>query len=306
MIVKILKKYLSLFYGFLIADKINGLYIHMKAKDNRVNIFEYRPDIQNYSRYNDSRYNLGDFLGFVIASWMLEKRGLSLETWVKRRKHLKCVGSNLYGGFQNATVWGSGIVGKLPGLYWRLFVFLSTYPLTRLDIRAVRGPLTRDVLLKWGQKCPDVYGDPAILMPFIYQPTVKVIHDICVIPQFVTETIFREEHSGLFVVSMNTNDYKSVIDAIVSSKKVITSSLHGIILAESYGVPVVFFRGLKKRADFKYLDYYYSTGRKDVKIAGSFEEALKMEPMPLPDLKDLQEGLIKSFPYDLWEDNNNE
>ena len=111
--------------------------------------------------------------------------------------------------------------------------------------------------MKYGHKCPEVYGDPAILMPLIYQPKVEIKHDLLVIPQYVTEVDFRKNHPELFVVSMNTNDYKSVIDAIASSKKVITSSLHGIILAEAYGVPAVFFRGLGKQIDFKYLDYYY-------------------------------------------------
>ena len=157
--------------------------------------------------------------------------------------------------------------------------------------------------MKYGHKCPEVYGDPAILMPFIYTPKCKVLHDLLVIPQFYTEAEFREKYPNLYMVSMNTNDYKSVIDAIVSSKKVIASSLHGIILAETYGVPAVFFRGLGKRNDFKYLDYYYSTKRYDIKIADSFEEALTMEPLPLPDLKSLQEGLIKTFPYDLWNNN---
>lgn len=100
---------------------------------------------------------------------------------------------------------------------------------------------------------------------------------------------------------MNTNDYKSVIDEIVSSEIVYTSSLHGIILAESYGVPSVFFRSLSRKCDFKYLDYYYSTGRTNIKIAESFEEALTMEPLPLPDLSGLRKGLLESFPYDLWE-----
>ncbi len=100
---------------------------------------------------------------------------------------------------------------------------------------------------------------------------------------------------------MNTNDYKSVIDEIAASEIVYTSSLHGIILAESYGVPAIFFRGLGKSKDFKYLDYYYSTGRKDVKIAESFEEALTMKPLPLPDLSKMQQDLLESFPYDLWE-----
>jgi pyruvyltransferase len=223
---------------------------------------------------------------------------------VKRRKHLGSIGSYVFTSFQHLTIWGGGLLFNPKNgskLIYRLFKFLFRYPFSKYDFRAVRGPLTRDVVIKYGHRCPDVYGDPAILMPFIYQPTVKVNHDICVIPQFETEKDFRQKYPDYYVVSMNTNDYKSVIDAIVSSKKVITSSLHGIILAESYGVPAVFFRGLGKRIDFKYLDYYYSTGRKDVKIAESFEEALEMEPMPLPDLSELQEGLLKSFPYDLWD-----
>lgn len=46
--------------------------------------------------------------------------------------------------------------------------------------------------------------------------------------------------------------------------EVYSSSLHGIILAEAYGVPAVMFRSYDKSVDFKYLDYYASTGRYDV------------------------------------------
>lgn len=100
---------------------------------------------------------------------------------------------------------------------------------------------------------------------------------------------------------MNTNDYKMVVDAIVSCDKVITSSLHAIILADAYGIPSALYRGLNKRVDFKYLDYYYSTGRYDIHIADTFEEAYQMEPLPLPDLTSLQKGIMDAFPYDLWE-----
>ncbi len=99
---------------------------------------------------------------------------------------------------------------------------------------------------------------------------------------------------------MNTNDYQSVIDQIVQSKLIISSSLHGIILSDSYGVPSVFYRGVDPRVDFKYMDYYASTGRKMDIIATSIEEALKQEPLPLPLLKPLQDMLMDSFPYDLW------
>lgn len=301
-IIKSIYIHLLYIYTYIIADKIVAHYPNIKAKDHRVNLFDYHPELEKLNRYNNSRWNLGDYLGFVVTSYMLEKKGLSLDTWVKKRKHFSCIGSNVFSSFQHSTIWGAGIL-MLPTLRpYRLISFLYRYPFSKFDFRAVRGPLTREVVIKYGHQCPEVYGDPAILMPFIYQPKVEIKHDLLVIPQYVTEEDFRQNHPELFVVSMNTNDYKSVIDAIASSKKVITSSLHGIILAESYGVPAVFFRGLGKQIDFKYLDYYYSTNRHNIRIADTFEEALKMEPLQLPNLKPLQEELIKTFPYDLWED----
>jgi pyruvyltransferase len=100
---------------------------------------------------------------------------------------------------------------------------------------------------------------------------------------------------------MNTCDYKHVIDEIVASEIVITSSLHGIILAETYGIPAVFFRGLPKYKDFKYCDWYQSTGRFDIPLSDTYEEALEIAPPPIPDLTELVKGLLDSFPYDLWE-----
>ena len=172
-----------------------------------------------------------------------------------------------------------------------------------LDIRAVRGPLTRQVYLKLGHKCPEVYGDPGILMPLIYQPSnTKKTKDFMIIPQYTTENEIRKYYPDKLIISMNSNDYKSVIDKIVSCKVVYSSSLHGIILAESYGVPAVFFRGIHPIIDFKYKDYYASTGRYNVAMPNSLSEAFKTEPPELPNLKKLQQGLLDSFPYDLWEE----
>lgn len=283
-------------YCFFFADKINGKYTQVKAQDHRVNLFDFRPDFEGVDCYNHSRYNLGDYLGFVVADYMLKKRGLSLDTWVPQKRHMNSVGATIFSSYQTTTIWGSG-VHHAEGIFLKQ---LHYFPIRRLDIRSVRGPLSREVLLKMGHRCPEVYGDPAVLMPLIYQPHVEKIHEMLVISQIRTEVKFRAGHPDLNMVSMNTNDYKAVIDAIASSKKVISSSLHGIILAEAYGVPAVMFRSYDKSVDFKYLDYYASTGRYDVSIADTFEEACQIEPLPLPDIKPLQEAAMATFPYDLW------
>ena len=39
-----------------------------------------------------------------------------------------------------------------------------------------------------------------------------------------------------------TTDYRLFLNELVRGERVISSSLHGIILAESYGVPAVLYR----------------------------------------------------------------
>ena len=187
-------------------------HLDVPSLKNRVNVFEYHPDKVGYNR-SLGPYNLGDSLGLVIVDYLLSNRGLKRDAPVKGRKHLFTVGSNIFGGeyignYQNATIWGSGIL-KEPS---PRLSFLQRLSHRHLDIRAVRGPLTREVLLRFGHNCPEVYGDPAILMPMIYSPsdTTKK-NDFIVIPQFYNECIFRDEHPDLPMVSMNTNDYQSVI-----------------------------------------------------------------------------------------------
>ena len=147
--MKILKKLyynLCACYIYIMADRIIGPYHQVKAKKNKVNMFDYNPKLQRKGALpNNSRFNLGDYLGFVITSWMLEKKGLSLDTWIPGRRHLNTVGSTLLTMYQNSTVWGSGM---LCDNFPKINYFLCRYPLTRLDIRAVRGPLTREVLLR--------------------------------------------------------------------------------------------------------------------------------------------------------------
>ena len=108
---------------------------------------------------------MGDYLSPVIVNHMLQSYGLRQDVIVERTRHLYAVGSILAHGYQNATVWGSGLLNgntKKARLYLHM---------QKLDIRAVRGPLTREVLIRNGKKVPEVYGDPAIIMPDIYNPS---------------------------------------------------------------------------------------------------------------------------------------
>ena len=92
-----------------------------------------------------------------------------------------------------------------------------------------------------------------------------------------------------------TRDWKNFIDEIVSASFVISSSLHGIILAEAYGIPCVMLKDTESDDFFKYEDYYRSTGRKHFFIANSVEEALEHRDVEVPDLRAMQEVLLDKF-----------
>ena len=246
--------------------------------------------------YWDNTTNLGDCLSPVIVEWMLSKKNIKSTDFVGKTKHLYAVGSIIgMGELFDATVWGSGvhtreIIDKVN----------REKSIRKYDIRAVRGPRTAEVMRNAGYECPDIYGDPAILMPYIYPVNnIEKKYDVSIIHHF-TKIKDVAKSEAIHNINIMTKDYAGFIDEICRSKLVISSSLHGLILAESYGIPAVFLNEGLDGELLKFYDWYNSSGREDVRIAHSLEEALKLNPMDLPNLEKMRQGLIESFPYDLW------
>lgn len=263
----------------LIIFRMNNKYILFtgkKASKNMVNI-NYCHDFKN----------LGDNISPILVEYAANTYGIDINKPIKSTQHLYAVGSIITAGAQDCTIWGSGILNTK---------ILGRMKSRKLDVRAVRGPLTRLILLEHGYEVPEVYGDPAILMPLIYNPSVDKKYPVSVITHMneVDYSLNKEIHQ----INIKTDDYKTFVDEIKSSELIISSSLHGIIFAEMYGVKAIL---LKPKADlFKYYDYYYSTGRLCFPVATSIEEALHMEPCSIPHFDSMREKLLKAFPNDLY------
>lgn len=258
-----------------------------KLSKNRVHL-EY---------YKDAT-NLGDLLSPVIYDYMLQQGGLTQASPAAKKKptHLTALGSLLGGrGDFDMTVWGSGLMR-----------FSAVKQISRkkiyqtLDVRSVRGPVTAAALKDCGIACPSVYGDPAVLMPFIYTPPKTERKGTVLITHYLVPNEEYRKREDITFLDIQTADYKGFIDTVASAEKVISSSLHGIILAETYGTPAVFLKEGMDAVLLKFYDWYYSTGRYTVKIASDLEEAMATEPMPLPDLQEMQSAVMGAFPYDLW------
>jgi pyruvyltransferase len=235
--------------------------------------------------------NFGDELSPVLVAAILCKKypGRMWDTRSKTNKAL-AIGSILHFASDCDVIWGSGINGKIPG---------EEHRFQNLDVRAVRGPLTRNALLEKGINCPNIFGDPALLVPRYLKVGLNragARADFVIIPNYNDIPLF----SGVENVISPLDPLKKVVRQILGSRKVISSSLHGVVLAEAYGIPAVLLlpEGFSENI-FKYQDYYEGTGRKDVEIASTLDEAMNIKVPGISDARFL-DRLEAAFPGDFF------
>ncbi|MET0997443.1 MAG: polysaccharide pyruvyl transferase family protein [Marmoricola sp.] len=161
---------------------------------------------------------------------------------------------------KGSTVWGSGSFGSE-----RRSLFKSS-----AEYRAVRGPLTRSRLLDVGIDCPRVYGDPALLVPMYFWPDVEKTHEVGIVIRH-SEHLWRDvaPDGPVKVIDFGSEDIDTVTRDILACKRIISSSLHGLIIADAYGIPNAWLGAdggqvggsRPNGGEFKYLDYFASVNK---------------------------------------------
>lgn len=155
---------------------------------------------------------------------------------------------------QGVTVWGSGFVNS--GLSMKA---------PPRQVCAVRGPLTRSRLLETGIECPEVFGDPALLYPYIYRPPQTREFRLGVIPHFKeTEMPSARRFSaeeGVLVIDIRAG-ITEVADQINRCESIASASLHGLVAGHAYGIPSIWIRFSDRPGGdgFKFRDYLESVG----------------------------------------------
>ena len=115
--------------------------------------------------YKIKPYNWGDFVNVKLAELISTKTIIPYKYSYKKGT-IAMMGSILPWAIdKNTIIWGSGTLSSQDPLWNTIEKPLS--------VRAVRGPLTRQLLLSRGIDCPEVYGDPALLFPRFYSPNVE-------------------------------------------------------------------------------------------------------------------------------------
>ncbi|MBU3020863.1 polysaccharide pyruvyl transferase family protein [Aestuariibacter sp. A3R04] len=240
----------------------------------------------------DHRPNIGDYVAYDLVKRVLAMKGKLVSDKRDPNTKLVSVGSVLHFARNGDALWGTGYNQKMGD---------KVIQFEHLDVRAVRGPLTRQYLMNRGIEVPEVYGDPALLLPYFYNKRLMEKPDKhpFIIINHMNDNM--EQYTGFEQHLVSPMQYPgSFIEAIVNSKRVISSSLHGVIIAEAYGIPAVFYKSNSGEAMFKYEDYYQGTGRYEIPVATSLEEGIAMTLASPPDFTRITDKLYQAFPFDLW------
>lgn len=222
-------------------------------------------------------------IGSILDSYWRRRGGARYKVWRQRP-------------WRTLDVWGSGFMSSESTDHWP----------QKLRYHAVRGPLTAARIAD-GAKV--ALGDPAILLPRIWRAPAVKQHPVLVVPHFASHDAFVERYENLLpkhwkILDLR-DDPKSVCESIAASEFVVTSSLHGLIVADAYGVPSCRINPINeiKGDGFKYRDYEHQRGR-PLTAAIDFATVLEgnidlasSDYQPIVPTDDVVERLISSFPY---------
>lgn len=247
--------------------------------------------------------NWGDDINYWLLRELSDKPiipfSLSIVTRFFRKPYIAGIGSILtMFDMDNAIIWGTGVIsnsGKIVG-----------HP---KEVRAVRGPLTREKLIEQGIDCPEVYGDPALLLPLYYVPKVDRKYKlgvICCYDEFDHPFVKRAKVTDevLFIDIAHYNHWLDFPDQICQCECIVSSSLHGLIISQAYNIPNVWMRlsDVEYGDEIKYHDFFISVGKDRqymmVYENTSLDEIIKNTEDYLPSMIDLT-PLLNTCPFEI-------
>jgi pyruvyltransferase len=198
-------------------------------------------------------------------------------------------------------IWGSGLIH---------YVNVKKKPIRKLEIFALRGRLTKNILSKMtGLDLSRVpLGDPGLLCSRIFTNTnIEKEYEYGIIPHYVdvdSENLKKLQLPNSITLDI-TEEPKIFLEKMLKCKKIISSAMHGLIAADSFNIPNIRMIVDDKivGGDFKYNDYYSAFGfdnheKIDLRTHNGIITDLKFKYKITPEqIKSIQDRLIKSFPY---------
>ena len=210
--------------------------------------------------------NWGDDLNYYFISHLTKRPIVFLHRfWLAKKLNFRnylCIGTLLDAvnySRESTIVWGTGVSGQD-----RLFTIPK-------EIRSVRGKKSIEFLQQKNMPYPALVGDPALILPLFYQPKNKekkyklgIIPHIIDLEHPVIKQIQSENSNEVLIINLSKFDkWTDIIDQICSCESIASSSLHGLITSDTYGVPNCWIElsGKISGGHFKFYDYASSVNR---------------------------------------------
>lgn len=196
-------------------------------------------------------------------------------------------------------VWGAGMMRPIARGFAKNVAFTC-----------VRGPITASLL---GLDDAVAQGDPGLLAPEaldVYPPTVKKWR-IGIVPHIVhfDLPVMAQLHDALpnsTVINLLSDDVHTTLQQISECEVILSSSLHGLIVADALNIPNIWLepKKLNKFSRFKFFDYGLSVGR-EMRAPMPMQQALSMTGAPdiptgyFANIPAVQQTIRDSFPAEL-------
>ena len=212
-------------------------------------------------KYFQKFTNVGDVFSEKVAQRYLSAEIQSFENIKLDANNVILIGSILEWVDEYTTICGAGLIQSSS--------ILRAKP---KHINCVRGPLTAFFLDRQGIETKRVYGDPGLLISEIYKNTQSspVKGKIGVIPHYVDmNSAWIKYCRNLDIVVLDVlTPLEEFVDQLCQCEIILSSSLHGIVFAHSYGKPALWIEISEKVIGdgFKFYDYYLSLGVSPEKV----------------------------------------
>lgn len=240
--------------------------------------------------------NFGDGLSAIVVSVMsgFPARHADFDDNIERMVAIGTIGHEQKNGLVH--FWGTGVDATRNAVDQTNGFFAS--PDTQYQVHATRGPLSAKTLRDAGIDAPAIYGDPGWLMPRIWPlHEVEKTHDLGIIlhiSELSEETLYAEPADDIIrykipaklrsrIKIINTfseadpESVKNKVAEIVACRRIISTSLHGLVIAETYGIPCSWFSPISDEGggkfdisditaeiDHRIADFYAGLGRSTV------------------------------------------
>lgn len=208
------------------------------------------PYVRDVSAWTLEMTGIGSFLDILFLQKKLTKQSIKkgLKYIYEKPQQYKCV------------TWGTGFIKD--------FGKDLKKPIRKnINFMAVRGEKSKDCLEKvLGKKISPVLGDGGILVSYLLEKKNQKKYSISIIPHFREYNCrqieeIKNKYQNIHIIDLR-NSALEVIKQIDESEIILSSSLHGLIMADSLRVPNkrIYFTDKPLGTGFKFDDYYSAYG----------------------------------------------